>query len=86
MKTLRFAVPVLVFASLFIVSAVFAQSDTSDAIDFASALETIRTEYGEDVFILDADFETDPDDDDFNCWDFDLLLDNSTGLPPFKSE
>ncbi|MEM9954977.1 MAG: PepSY domain-containing protein [Chloroflexota bacterium] len=75
MNTIRYALASIILLML-PATAVFAQDDAP--LDLATAIETVRAIYGQDVTILSIEFdrEDDADDEDFGdiCFDFELRL------------
>lgn len=77
MKTLRYAIPTVIFVLLFIPSAIFAQDASAEPIDVTSALDVIRTEYGEDILILEAEYDSKDDENETTCWEIEFEVTNA---------
>ena len=73
MKSIRYAL--LLFVFLIPMNALAQDESESPVIDLMDALAMLRAEVGEDVLIVEAEFEVEDDDGEMLeiCWEFEVL-------------
>ncbi len=73
MKSIRYAL--LLFVFLIPMNALAQDESESPVIDLMDALAMLRAEVGEDVYIVEAEFEVEDDDGEMLeiCWEFEVL-------------